>query len=119
VNLVPRVDHSDVVRIVQRDFPPEQHATVVALLDEYGRQSWHREIHRVQLAILKLSRGDVHEVGAYVEAANIDFRDVIASAEYPRWLRAGPVKLAARTSEQDSLMSQDDANEYTAWLSRI
>ena len=43
----------------------------------------------MRLAILKLSRGDIGQVRRYVRVAKVDFRDVIAPAEYPRFWEVG------------------------------
>jgi hypothetical protein len=88
---VPQVSRDDVLRVVRRDVAAEDSDAVLAALDQYGMESWHSERHRVHLAILKLSCGNIGQIRHYVEVACRDFRDVIVPAEYPRfsevWLR--------------------------------
>ena len=66
-----------------RSFPDEDAAPILAILDLYGLEPHERERERVQLAILKLSGGDVDRLLATVQAANRDCRDVLWWAEYP------------------------------------
>ena len=66
-----------------RRFPDEDAAPILAILDLYGVEPHEPERERVQLAILKLSEGDVARLLATVEAANKDYRDVLWWAEYP------------------------------------
>src|SRR5262249_52152388 len=79
---LPRVTRADVERIIRREFLPAQYDTVLALLAEYGR-----EAHRVHLALLKLSAGDVDALQSNLEAAKRDYRDVLAWAEYPAYIK--------------------------------
>lgn len=48
------------------------------------------EPERVALAILKLSDGDAAQLPRLIEAANTDYRDVLAWAFYPEQLALGP-----------------------------
>jgi hypothetical protein len=49
----PTVTRGDVERIVRRDFPADREPEILAMLNEYGTEDWHREPDRVHLAILK------------------------------------------------------------------
>lgn len=71
-----------------RDFPHEDVATVMAVLDEYGRESYERERERVQRAILMLAEGDVDKLLKYTQAAKHDYRDVLWWAENPEAVKA-------------------------------
>ena len=81
----PNVTRFDVERIVRRDFPSEDCATVMALLDEYGTERNHREKDRVQLAILKLAASSIDELLTQIQTAKVDYRDVISLAESPSY----------------------------------
>src|SRR5215468_7997202 len=83
----PDVTSDDVVRIVRRDFSAEQFADVMATLKEYGTEKWQQGIPRVQLATLKLANGDLEKLRKSIEIAKRDYRDVLAPAEYPGYLR--------------------------------
>jgi len=84
---VPKVTSKHVERIVRRDFPAEKFSEIMAALDEYGKESYEREIDRVQLDILKLASGKMDELQQAIKSAKSDYRDVISMAEYPssRW----------------------------------
>jgi hypothetical protein len=67
----------DVVARITHDFPSEEPARLLTILDEYGTQSYERERERIQLAILHLRKGDIEEARAYTKAAKRDYRDVL------------------------------------------
>jgi hypothetical protein len=64
-------------------FPHEGIASIMAILDLYGTEDYHRERERVHMAVLRLSRGDLRRLREYVDVARIDYRDVLWWAEYP------------------------------------
>ena len=68
---------------IERDFPPEYHEKVEALLATYGTETFHREQERVLLDILALARGDLKQVEELVDRARKDYRDILFWAEYP------------------------------------
>lgn len=59
-------------------------AAVVDLLDQCGRERSHREVDRVQRAILTLAAGDVAKLRHHVGVALKDYRDVLWWAEEER-----------------------------------
>jgi hypothetical protein len=63
---------------ITKEFPPSQHAAVAELLNRYGGA----ESGRVHWDILELSKGDLEKVRHYVQAAQIDYRDILYWAEY-------------------------------------
>jgi len=87
-------------------------AAAMDLLDSYGLETWHREKDRVQLAILKLSGGNLEELRRLVDMAKTDYRDVLAYAEYP-----GEFRSASRTPPHElDAIRQRDREQYLAWL---
>ena len=108
----PTVTRSDVERIVRRDFPSQDFATLMALLDEYGTKRHERERDRVQLAVLKLADGSVDEILCQIQTAKIDYRDVLSWAEYPsyKWDEKDEVKIQK--------MYRDDWQQYSEWLNK-
>lgn len=111
---IPKVSHSDVERIVQRDFVSSEQCRVWAILEKY--QSEYGDPSRVLLAVLKLADGDIAAVQRQIEIAKSDYRDVLAIAEYPRYFREigfGEVSETFRRAVID-----DDWNQYQAWLTR-
>jgi hypothetical protein len=103
-----------VLSVAQRDFPTEDPATVIALLDAYGTEPHERERDRVHLAILRLSDGDAEKLLYWVGIAKQDYRDALAWAEYPSQMRA-PVNPAPEISRE---IRQEDRKQYLAWLSK-
>ncbi|MCJ7452185.1 MAG: hypothetical protein MUO39_06885 [Steroidobacteraceae bacterium] len=67
---------------------------------------------RVALAAFKLAGSDLGELRRCVDAARIDYRDILAWAEYPRQMRLGA---SAPAAEQEAAR-REDAAEYQRWL---
>jgi hypothetical protein len=100
-------------------FPDEGSAmTALSLLSEYGIEAHELEQERVQLAILKLSEGDLSQLHQAVTAAKVDYRDVLAWAEYPEQTRAGA---SGADSSPESLcaMRKRDRQQYEQWLGKL
>ncbi len=70
---------------------------------------------RLQLGVLKLSGGEAERLKESIELARIDYRDVLAYAEYPEEMRAGPGKWKQGESELAEIRRRDRA-QYEAWL---
>lgn len=91
------------------------------LLDSYGREEWQSERERVQLACLKLAAGDLRSLQQQVEVANLDYRDVLAGAEFPGQCRIGFVGMS-NLEKTDPKALEDlqlqDWEQYKAWLYR-
>jgi len=64
---------------VFKDHPIDE---VVSVLKEYGIEEHEKEVNRVCLAILKLSKGDMNYFKKYLDLAKKDYRDVLVKAEY-------------------------------------
>ncbi len=106
---------SIIERIIQRDFSPELFSRVLATLEIYGAERWHREVPRVRLAILKLATGDIAQLAQQTRVACSDYRDVLAAAEYPRETAIGFTKVEIKDSEIAAIRSEDRA-DYLQWL---
>ena len=113
----PHLTRADVLRVLAREFPGGDAAALLAVLDEYGGESWHRERERVQMAILKLAGGDGERLRHYVKNAQEDYRDVLAWAEYPGYVREVPGPGAPPPEEAQRIIAADWA-QYQAWLRR-
>lgn len=107
---IPQITAELVERILEREFPNSS-GEARELLNQYGHAKWHREIDRVRMACLKLSERDLHKLESMVKAACVDYRDVLAWAEYPAYMRTDP----GRT--QDSRAIAADWNQYNQWFS--
>jgi hypothetical protein len=87
------------------------------LLGAYG--SVEAEATRVRLALLKLCDGKLEELAAMLLAAQTDYRDVLAWAEYPEeagatWATRSELTLAER--RQLKAIRARDREQYQAWL---
>jgi hypothetical protein len=60
---------------------------VTEALAGYGAKTAHREVDHVRLGILKLAEGSAERVREYAAVALSDYRDVLAWAEYPEYMR--------------------------------
>ena len=114
---IPSVSRADVERIAARDFPPHQVPQVLKALSFYGTESYHREVDRVHLDILKLVAGEFNQIAQETENACFDYRDTMVAAEYPNYGRKmfGIDKLPPA---QRKCIIDADKGQYEAWLSR-
>jgi hypothetical protein len=90
---------------------------LLRLLDRYGSREGDRERERVQLAILKLSAGDPVKLRHCVEAAQLDYRDVLAWAEYPEQMSTGKTVFNAPPDEVEKIKHRD-REQYLSWLEK-
>lgn len=113
---IPDVTQDDVERIVRRDFSADEYARVMGILNEYGTETWHREVTRVQLAVLRTSNANVETLRACVESAKGDYRDALAAAEYPGYLQMDWGR--NRPTEEIDRIIESDWRQYAEWLKR-
>jgi hypothetical protein len=113
----PTVKSADVERIVRRDFPAERVPEVLAMLDDYGRETWQREAQRVRVAALKLAAGSIESLRYQIEGAKCDYRDVLATAEYPGYFRGVPGSGQVPTDEEQRIIDAD-WKQYQDWFTR-
>jgi len=114
---VPRVTAADIERVVRRDFPEAQVADVLAMLAEYGTEIWHKERERVRLAALKLANGDVGKLRSTIDRAKLDYRDVLAPAEYPKFMQEG-MRFRRLRSRDREVIYTDDWQQYERWFKK-
>ncbi len=114
---IPGVTNEDVERVVRRDFPAERFDEVMAVLREYGRESWQCGEDRVRLAVLKLADGDHGKLRRHMDEAKLDYRDVLAPAEHPEY----ELRVCAGGAPADGEVTRiiaEDWRQYEAWLRR-
>jgi Permease for cytosine/purines, uracil, thiamine, allantoin len=78
------------------------------LADKRGRE-------RLQIAILKLSGGKLEKLQELVIAANTDYRDILAWAEYPEQMKRDTWKMSPEEVKQ---IRDRDRKQYLDWLNR-
>jgi hypothetical protein len=115
---IPKVNRDDVRRIILREFQSHGVDPILGILDGYGAEEWQQGKERVQLAILKVSGGDIDRLRELVDTACYDFRDVVAPAEYPRFWAIGLVAAEKMSDEEKKRLIEDDWRQYQEWLNR-
>jgi hypothetical protein len=110
-----QVTPEDVQRLVRREFGPDREAEILALLDEYGTEDWHREPDRVRAACLKLAAGNLDRLQNQIEIAKQDWRDVLGPAEYPGYTKHMFRIKNYPEAEQERIIN-DDWRQYQEWF---
>lgn len=74
----------EVLDRIAAEFPPEQFELVRVALDQIIDIRFpNSPMTRVQLDVLTLANGDLAELKRMVDAANVDWRDVLYWVDYP------------------------------------
>jgi len=71
----------EVLALAKAMFGEGNLAEVLTVLDAYGTESHEREVNRVKLAILELSKGRKETLLHWVKIAKLDYRDPLAARE--------------------------------------
>ena len=90
---------------IKQAFPNEEPERIFSIL---GRND-----KRTQLAVLKLSEGDLEEMQRLLEVAKADWRDVLAWADYPEEMKNDTWKMDA---EEVKKIRERDRRQYLNWL---
>ena len=109
---------SQVLRKIKQMWPDADPQEILGILNVYGTESYETGQTRVQLAILKLSEGDRERLPDLVKMAKVDFRDVLAYAEYPQEMRTDPIKMRDMPEEEAQSIRQRDREQYESWLKK-
>lgn len=108
--------HREIVEAkVESLFPNHDTTQTLQLLDEFHTRV-AEVAPRVQLAILKLSDGDLERLRYYLDAAKCDYRDVILPAENPEFLRLPMDSWLAMSDAEKDRLSNRDVQQYLDWL---
>lgn len=103
---IPVLAEADLNRVIQRDFADQSGAMVVMMSAGNGLSL------RAKVAAVKSSGGSIEMLSVNLEQDHMDERDVIAGAEYARYLSTSPgARWLARTRAITG-----DWREYSAWL---
>jgi len=91
-----------------REIFPETRESVAQMLEPFDDD-------RVQLAILKLAEGDPDNLEYFIETAKVDWRDVLAWAEYPEEFSQATWHM----SPEDVAKIRDrDTKQYDEWIQK-
>ncbi|MDQ3063971.1 MAG: hypothetical protein M3R14_14090 [Acidobacteriota bacterium] len=97
-------------------FPNKEQEKIMAILVLYGKESYECETERVQIAVLKLSDGDLEKLRENVDAAKNDYRDILAFAEYPEQMSRDTWKMSDK--EEVKRIQERDRLQYLNWLNK-
>ena len=93
---------------IRQHFRDAERETVIS---EFERNGISEE--RVQLALIKLSDGNVDKLREFIQVAKIDWRHVLAWAEYPEEIMLPTWRME---SEKVTKIRQRDRQQYLNWL---
>jgi hypothetical protein len=112
---IHRPQPGDLARKLDSVFATDrERSEALRLLSSYGTTEFDSGTDRVRIAALYNARGSLERLAVQMELADIDYRDVLASAEY-RSVMALPVD--SRPGSDDYIAAlQDDTARYQAWL---
>jgi hypothetical protein len=112
-----------VIRKVRQSFPPEQQLEAIHLLEKecsrnlpFSEDDSAQDLERVRLAVVKVARGSLAELGRQIGVAKRDWRDVLNSAEYPEASRLGLAEYGKLPERARGEMQARDRQQYLAWL---
>jgi hypothetical protein len=88
-----------------------------SILSAYGRESFHREVDRVHLGILKLSGTDLSAIERWTRLACDDFRDLLVEAEYR--LSFGKERSRATNPQEYEALEKKEREQYDAWIVKV
>lgn len=108
---VAKVSPNQIEIIVKAQYN-EQYQEVMTKLDSVNTDLPEVK-NRIKAAILKLAGGEFGQLDKLIDKANIDFRDVIVIAEYPRNWKHGLDEISKQMRKKEYLK---DWNEYQKWL---
>lgn len=104
--------------LVERLFATKkERRSALAILNRYGKQPHHREPERVRVALLKLAEGSVSRLQIQARIADMDYRDVLASAEYPQSSQSSLTP--GNDPQKYQQLIRSDRLQYEAWLQQV
>ena len=112
---IPKVNRQDVERVIEREFVSEKRSEVCQLLGFYGRESFHREVDRVHIDVLKLADGDIEKLKREIEGACCDYRDTMLAAEYPNYAKK-MFRIDKLPNDERKKIIDADREQYETWL---
>ena len=90
---------------------------IIGRLSAYGGESYHREIPRVQLGILKLAWSQPDKLDEFIALACQDYRDLLCAAEYP--LSSRDYRLKDQDPDKYKEYQREELARYDAWLELV
>lgn len=112
-------DYSSLLpRVLSKLFPDAStREQAVRILSSYGRESFHLEVERIHLGILKLSGADLSAIERWTQFACDDFRDLLIEAEYR--LSFGKDRLRVANPHNYEALMKKEQEQYDAWIAKL
>lgn len=112
---IHRPQPGDLARKLGSVFATDQERSeALRLLSSYGTTEFDSGTDRVRIAALYNARGSLEMLAEQMELANIDYRDVIATAEYRSAMQIPPP--IDTSSEAYLIAASEDTTRYQKWL---
>ena len=112
-------DYSSLLpQVLSKLFPDasmREHA--VRILSSYGRKSFHLEVERVHLGILRLSGAYLSAIERWTRFACDDFRDLLIEPEYR--LSFGKDRLRVANPQKYEALQKKEHEQYDAWITKL
>jgi hypothetical protein len=112
---IARFEEGEIDFLINREFPEK--AQEVRNKFSGLQEFWISTI-RTKAAILKLAEGDFDKIKGLIKNANADPRDVIANAEYPRYMKMGYTERSKMSDEEKQVIFDKDWEEYQTWKNK-
>jgi hypothetical protein len=112
-------DYSSLLpQVLSKPFPDASiRERAARIMSSYGRESFHLEVERVHLGILKLSGADLSALERWTQFACDDFRDLLIEAEYR--LSFGMDRLRAANPDKYQALKNKEHEQYEAWIAKV
>ena len=114
---IPHISNKDINRLILREFDSKLKDQVYKILNKYISDSESGR-NRVWAAIIKLSVSSISELEKNTEKAIIDFRDVIAYAEYPGLSDESLNYFELKDGKIKKEIIKSDKKQYLKWLDK-
>ena len=111
---IAKIADKDIERIIVRDYGGKSDE-VLKYLNEYVSEN---EKFRVWAALLKISNGSISELRKNILLANVDYRDVLAEAEYPVYTKKVGFDSNKFSKSELEKIIKSDFEQYKEWLEK-
>lgn len=109
-----RVDNKTLERIIRREFGISGDEVKQKL--KLVKCETQKVNNRIAAAIIKLADKDINAIDKYIDINNVDFRDVLMRAEYPRCVDLAFDEIKNRIKMKQIYFA--DWKDYSNWLNK-
>ena len=112
---IAKISKNDINRIILRDYSITNKDEVLNILSKFKGDD-EKGIYRVWAALLKISNGDIDRLDKNIENAIIDYRDILAIAEYPEYSQKVGFNSDKFDKKELKKIIDSDWHQYQEWL---